>query len=301
VTSGVDDQGLADRIRSDQIDILVDTSLHTSGNRLLVFARKPAPVQVTMLGLPSTTGLGTMDYRLTDRYLDPPGMTDGDYTERSIRLPNCFWCYQPPEGTPTVAELPATRNGFVTFGCLNQFTKVNRPVLQVWSKILQSLAGSRLLIHSQPGSHREAVRALFQTDGIAADRIEFAAKVPLLSYFQRYHDLDLCLDPFPHSGGTTTLDSLWMGVPVVTLAGRTGVGRGGVTILSNVGMTELIAESPEQYVDIAVQWASDLPRLRSVRARLRQRMESSVLMDGTRYAADVETAFRRMWETWCQR
>ena len=178
---GLSDPQVADRIRADRIDILVDLALHTANNRLLVFARKPAPVQVTMLGMPATTGLATIDYRLTDPYLDPPGASDADYTEQSIRLPHCFWCYQPPEEAPPVGELPALKNGFVTFGCLNQFAKVSRPALQVWVKILQSLPGSRLVIHSQPGSHLEAVRRLFQDGGIAADRVEFAAQGPSTS------------------------------------------------------------------------------------------------------------------------
>ena len=157
---GLSDPQVADRIRGDRIDILVDLALHTADNRLLVFARKPAPVQVTMLGMPSTTGLATIDYRLTDPYLDPPGASDGDYTERSIRLPHCFWCYQPPEEAPPVGALPAWKSGFVTFGCLNQFAKVSRPALEVWVRILQSLPASRLVLHAPPGSHREAVQAL---------------------------------------------------------------------------------------------------------------------------------------------
>ncbi len=298
-TVGQSDTQVADRIRTDGIDILVDLSLHTANNRLLVFARKPAPVQVTMLGMPSTTGLATMDYRLTDPHLDPPGDRDGDYTEQSIRLPHSYWCYQPPEESPPVGVLPALGNGFVTFGCLNQFAKVSRPALQVWLKILQSLPASRLVIHSQPGSHLEVVRQSFQDGGIAPDRIEFASRATRLHYLARYHDLDLSLDPFPYNGGISTMDSLWMGVPVVTLAGRTAVGRAGVSILSNVGLPELIAETVEQYAACALEWARDLARLSRIRSGLRERMRSSALMDGPRYAADVEAAFRRMWKEWC--
>ena len=279
-TVGLSDPQVAERIRNDGIDILVDLALHTADNRLLVFARKPAPVQVTMLGMPSTTGLATMDYRLTDPHLDPPGATDGDYTEQSIRLPHGYWCYQPPEEAPLVRVLPALSNGFITFGCLNQFAKVSRPALQVWVNILQSLPTARLVIHSDPGSHLEAVRRLFQDGGIAPDRVEFAARVPRLRYLDRYHDLDLSLDPFPYNGGISTMDSLWMGVPVVTLAGRTAVGRAGVSILSSVGLPELIAETADQYVACALEWAGDLARLSRIRAELRDRMRSSALMDG---------------------
>jgi len=296
---GMSDSQVADQIRNDRIDILVDLALHTANNRMLVFARKPAPVQVTMLGLPATTGLTTIDYRITDPYLDPPGMGDADYTEQSIRLPHCFWCYQPDRDSPPVGELPARKNGVVTFGCLNQFAKVNRATLNIWINTLRSLSGSRLLLHAPSGSHQGAIRALFQDAGIAPHRIAFVPKVPFLEYLELYRHLDLCLDPFPYNGGTTTMDALWMGVPVITLAGRTAVGRGGVSILSNVGLPELIAATPEQYVDWAGQWASDLPRLAALREGLRQQMQRSALMDGKQFAADVEAAFRWMWKAWC--
>jgi predicted O-linked N-acetylglucosamine transferase (SPINDLY family) len=287
------------QIAANRIDILVDLALHTAHNRLLVFARKPAPVQVTMLGMPSTTGLETIDYRLTDSYLDPPGESDGDYTEQSVRLPHCFWCYKAAPDALATSALPAQRRGGVTFGCLNQPAKASRPALELWARILRSVPGARLVLHAPAGSHRDALRALFEAGGVSADRVEFVPMVPLVSYLERYHDIDLCLDPFPYNGGTTTLDALWMGVPVITLAGRTAVGRGGTSVLSNLGLTELIARSTEQYVAIAAAWAADLPRLARLRSELRRRMQSSVLMDGKSYAANVEAAFRQMWQTWC--
>ena len=298
-TAGLSDPQMAGLIRADRIDILVDLAVHTAGNRLLVFARKPAPVQVSMLGMPTTTGLATIDYRLTDPYFDPPGVSDRDYTEQSIRLPRSIWCYEPPEEAPAVGALPALRAGWVTFGCLNQLTKVTWPVLQLWVKILQSLPDSRLVLQAHPGPHLDDVRALFWRAGIGGERVEFVARVAPAEYLRRYHNLDLCLDPFPYNGHTSTLDALWMGVPVVTLAGHTGVGRAGVSVLSNLGLPELIAATPEQYVTIALQWAGDQTRLAALRAGLRERMQSSPLMDGKQYAADVEAAFRRMWRTWC--
>jgi predicted O-linked N-acetylglucosamine transferase (SPINDLY family) len=300
-TAGLTDSQLADRIRSDRIDILVDLALHTAGNRMLVFARKPAPVQVTMLGLPTTTGLDAIDYRLTDPYLDPPGTGDADYTEQSIRLPHCFWIFQPPDDLPPVSALPAERNGHVTFGCLNQFAKVTRPALDLWVKILQALPDSRLVIQAQPGSHRAAVYALFAQAGIAGERLEFVAKARHRAYFERFQDLDLGLDPFPYNGHTSTLDALWMGVPVVTLASTTAVGRGGVSMLSNLDLTELIARTPEEYVAIAVGLANDRARLAELRGGLRQRMQASPLTDARQFARDVESAFRGMWKAWCGR
>jgi predicted O-linked N-acetylglucosamine transferase (SPINDLY family) len=297
---GVGDARLADQIRGDRIDILVDLALHTAHNRLLVFARKPAPVQATMLGMPATTGLATMDYRITDSYLDPPGTGDEAYTEESIRLPHCYWCFQPPEAALPVSELSARSRGFITFGCLNHFAKVSPGALTVWCSILHALPTARLVIQSPEGAHRDAVHALFRKDGIASDRVEFVAHVPRTEYFRRYQGLDLCLDPFPYNGHTSTLDSLWMGVPVITLAGSTAVGRGGMSILSNAGLPGLIARTPQEYVDFAVAWAGDQARLAALRAGLRQRMEASPLMDSRQFAADVDAAFRGMWKNWCK-
>ena len=291
------DAQVADLVRAGRIDILVDTTLHTAHNRLLVFARKPAPVQVTMLGPPATTGLATMDYRLTDPYLDPPGTSDADYTEQSIRLPHCFWIFQPPEPSPPVGPLPALGSGFVRFGCLNQLAKVTRPALELWVQILQALPGSRLLLQAPNGSHQGAIRALFEAGGIAAERLEFVTRAPRREFLERFQNLDLALDPFPYNGHTSSFDALWMGVPVITLAGRTAVGRGGASILSNAGLPELIARTPEEYVLIAVSWARNPARLAELRAELRPRVESSVLVDGRQYAADVVAAFRRMWQS----
>jgi predicted O-linked N-acetylglucosamine transferase (SPINDLY family) len=299
--TGLTDSVLADRIRSDRIDILVDLALHTAGNRLLVFARKPAPVQATMLGLPATTGLPTIDYRLTDHYLDPPCVGDAHYREQSIRLPHCFWCYQPPEDAPAPGALPTLARRFMTFGCLNQFVKVSRPALQSWVEILQSVPDARLLIHAPAGHHRDHVLERFQESGISPERVAFAGRLPRAEYLARYGEIDLALDPFPYNGGITTMDSLWMGVPVITLAGRTAVGRAGVSILSNVGLPELIARTPDEYVTIARDWARDIARLATVRAGLRDRMRSSPLLDGAQYAASVDAALRAMWQTWCGR
>jgi predicted O-linked N-acetylglucosamine transferase (SPINDLY family) len=298
-TRGLGDAELAALIRADAIDILVDLAQHTASNRLLVFARKPAPVQVTMLGMPGTTGLTTMDYRLTDHHLDPPGPSDGHYEERSIRLPRCYWCYEPREDAPTVGPLPAERRGFVTLGCLNQFAKVSRPALELWARILRSVPGARLLIHCQPGRHLEAVRRLFDDAGVAPDRVEFVGRVPHAEYLTRYQDIDLGLDPFPYGGGVSTMDALWMGVPVITLAGRTAVGRAGASILANVGLPELIARTPEEYLARAVAWAQDRARLCQLRSGLRERMRASPIMDGRQYAAGMEAAFRKMWRSWC--
>jgi predicted O-linked N-acetylglucosamine transferase (SPINDLY family) len=299
---GQTDAQVAERVRDDRVDILVDPSLHTAGNRLLVFARKPAPVQLTMLGPPATSGLDTMDYRLTDPYLDPPGATDGDYTERSVRLPHCFWIYPPPafEEAPAVGTLPALASGRITFGCLNQFFKISPPVWPLWVEILRAVPGARLIVQAHAGSHLEPVRARFRDGGIDPGRVEFVAQTGRIAYFRRYLELDIGLDPFPYNGHTSTMDALWMGVPVITLAGRTAVGRGGLTILSNLGLPDLIARTSEQYVAAAVALAHDRDRLAALRSELRERLRSSSLTDGKQYADDVERAFRGMWQAWCR-
>ena len=229
--------------------------MHMSNNRLLVFARKPAPVQVTYLAYCGTTGLGTMDYRLTDPYLDPPGQDEQPYSEESIHLAETYWCYQPVIETPPVNALPALEAGHITFGCLNNFCKVSAPTLEAWSRLLRALPESRLLLHAQGGSHRDRVRDFLSQQGIAPDRVTFVGQLPLAEYFRIHGQMDVALDPFPYGGGTTTCDALWMGVPVVSLAGRTAVGRGGLSILSNVGLSDLVAQDPEDYVRICVELA----------------------------------------------
>ena len=219
-TVGLSDQQLADMIRSDQIDILIDLKMHTANNRLLVFARKPAPVQVAWLGYPGTTGLSAIDYRLTDPYLDPPGLFDAFYAEESLRLPDTFWCYDPLTDQPPVNALPAMENGVITFGCLNNFCKVNDGCLALWAQVLQAVPQSRLLLLAPRGQAREHVLARLQQEGIAAPRVEFADRQPRLEYLKLYHRIDLGLDPLPCNGHTTSLDAFWMGVPTLTLVGR---------------------------------------------------------------------------------
>jgi predicted O-linked N-acetylglucosamine transferase (SPINDLY family) len=298
-TTGLSDQQVADLVRSDQIDILVDLTMHTAKNRLLVFARKPAPVQVSWLAYPGTTGLPAIDYRLTDPYLDPPGLFDAFYSEESVRLPDTFWCYDPLTDQPAVNALPALHNGYITLGCLNNFCKVNDGCLVLWAKVLQAVPQARLLLSAAGDQLRDHVLARLHQEDVAGARVGFADKQPRLEYLKLYHRIDLCLDPFPCNGGTTTLDAFWMGVPTITRVGKTVVGRAGWSLLSNLGLRELAAKSPEQYVALAAQLAGDLPRLRELRASLRQRMQRSPLMDGNRFARHVEQAYRHMWHRWC--
>jgi protein O-GlcNAc transferase len=298
--STASDERTAQMIRNDGIDILVDLTLHMAHNRLLVFARKPAPIQVTWLGYCSTTGLEVMDYRLSDPYLDPPDTDLSIYSEQTLRLPDNYWCYQPGDTAPDPAPPPALSTGYITFGCLNNFTKVSPAAMDLWTQILHRMPQARLIVHSKPGAHLKQVRARFVHAGFTADRLEFVGQRPSwLDYINTYNGIDLALDPFPYCGWITTCDSLWMGVPVVSLSGRTAAGRGGKSILTAIGLPELVAETPEQYVQIAVKLAGDLSRLVELRKTLRQRMQSSPLMDAKGFARNIEDAYRDMWRKWC--
>jgi predicted O-linked N-acetylglucosamine transferase (SPINDLY family) len=282
-------------IRDDRIDILVDTTLHMGGNRLLLFARKPAPVQMTFCGYPGTTGLETIDFRLTDPYLDPPEAGDAMYAERSIRLAASFWCYQPTDDSPAVRALPALESGKITFGCLNNFCKINDGVFSLWARTMQAIPDSRLLLLAPAGSARQRVLEKMKGQGIDAARIEFVDHQPRRQYLETYSRVDIALDTFPYNGHMTSLDGFWMGVPVVTLIGQTAVGRAGWSQLSNLGLAELAAREPVEFVKIASDLGCDLPRLSCLRATLRQRMQASPLMDAAGFARAVEGAYEKAW------
>jgi predicted O-linked N-acetylglucosamine transferase (SPINDLY family) len=297
-TVGKNHAQVAAMIREDRIDILLDLTMHMQGSRLLVFAQKPAPVQATYLAYCSSTGLETMDYRLTDGHFDPEDL-EGIYTERSVRL-RSYWCYEASPEAPEVGPLPATQRGYVTFGCLNNFCKVTDPVVTAWARLLRAVPESRLLLHAAPGWHRDVLQRRFTTHAVDGARIDFAGMLPMAEYFELYQGIDIALDPWPYAGGTTTCDGLWMGVPVVTLAGTTGVGRGGVSILKTLGMDELVARDADEYVEVAEALARNGGRMERLRTGLRERMRGSVLMDGQAFARDFETALRKMWREWCR-
>jgi protein O-GlcNAc transferase len=293
------DSDLADLIREDSIDILVDLTLHMVRNRLLVFARRPSPVQVTFAGYPGTTGLSAMDYRLTDPYLDPPGRHDAEYAEESVRLPNSFWCYDPTGDEPAVNAAPARANGFVTFGCFNHGTKLNPCVLALWARVLGAVEGSRLLLMSPSGSQRRDILGRLGSLGISPDRVTFVGQQPRQQYLELYHRVDLVLDTIPYNGHTTSLDALWMGVPVISAVGRTVVGRAGMSQLTNLGLPQLVGGTPDEFVRIAVTLAADLPRLECLRSTMRNRMRRSPLLDAPGFARDIEAAYRSLWGRWC--
>jgi protein O-GlcNAc transferase len=293
------DVQLADTIRMDRIDILVDLAAHSGHNRLLVFARKPAPVQATYLAYCSTTGVDAIDYRLTDRFLDPPDEDLGHYSERSIRLPDCYWCYSAPALPADRLPASARRPGPPTFGCLNNFAKVTAPTLELWIQLLRRVPEADLLLYARGDHHRERVRRALGHAGIAESRLRFVGRQPFENYLDTYREIDVGLDPTPFGGGTTTCDALWMGVPVVSLAGHTAVSRAGASLLSNIGLNHLVARSEEQYVDLAANLMRDAEGLANLRGELRTRLESSPVMNAHEFTRGLEAAFRDMWHSWC--
>lgn len=301
-TREMSDEQLAERIRADGIDILVDLSLHMSFNRLLVFARRPAPVQATYLGYCGTTGLLQVDYRISDPHLEPADRADGWLgPERIARLPECYWCYRPPPDAPEpAAQAPSEVNGHVTFACGNASPKLNARVARVWARILEQVPNSRLkfVIFGGGENNARTVR-MFTSAGIDPSRIEALDFMPFEQYQAFYNTVDVALDPFPYNGGTTTFDALHMGCPVVTLAGELPTARAGVTILSNLGLDRWIARDEEEYVRIAVELARDAAERTEARRTLRTRLLNSHLTDGERFTRQLEDVYRWMWQRWC--
>jgi len=299
---------LAETILADGVDILIDLALHTSDNRLDVFALKPAPLQVSWLGYPESSGLATMDYRLTDAHLEPStGNRLAHPHEQAWLLPDCWTCYEPPLGFPDVNASPAASARPFTYGSFNNNCKINGDVLDAWARILLATPGSRLKLLAKQGTHRRRFVDELVRRGVEAERIQFADYVPAAAdlsqggLLARYHDIDVALDTFPYGGMTTTLDALWMGVPVVSLIGERNLGRAGLSLLSNVGLSEFATKDADGYVDVAVKLAHDLPRLADLRASLRERMRASPILDAAGYTRKVEAAFRGMWLEWCRR
>ena len=300
--TAVADEEAAKLVAADQIDILVDLANHTRGNRLEIFARKPAPLQVTWLGMPQTTGLDTMDFRITDALVDPVGLTEAIHTEGLLRLPNGALAFDADPAWPAVNELPAARNGYITFASFNNLAKVNPAVIAVWAQILLSIPEARLLFAASGDQDDElsaAVRTRFMRHGLAGERIEFAGRQSLTDFLRLHHQVDVALDPFPCCGVTTTLHSLWMGVPVITLEGDTPVSRGGVGILGRLSLDEFVAQSEERYIAIATRMAVDTNYLATLRRSLRGRIAASIFSDPATVTRDLESAYRRIWQNWC--
>jgi predicted O-linked N-acetylglucosamine transferase (SPINDLY family) len=302
--SGMPDEEVEEIIRKDRIDILMDLAGYTAGNRIPVFARKPAPIQAGWIGYPATTGLSAMDYRITDNHADPPGMTEQYYVEKLLRLPDCYLCYLPDGDSPEISPLPALESGHVTFGSFNNFAKVSSETLSLWTGILKEIPDSRLLIKAVCFSDEatcQRITRVFADNGIASERIELLPLEPFMrNHLNLYSRADIGLDTFPYHGTTTTCEAMWMGVPVITMTGKSHVSRVGTSLLSNVGLTEFIAGSDDEYIDIAVKLSNDIERLKTFRAGIRDMMISSPLADKERFIVNLEKLYREMWGNWCK-
>jgi len=294
------DEQLAARIHADRIDILFDLSGHTGGNRLPMFAWKPAPIQATWLGYVATTGVTEIDYLLADPWTVPPG-EEGQFTEQVWRLPEVMVCFTPPAFDLPVRALPALENGYVTFGCFNNLSKLNDEVIALWSRILLALPASRLFLNTralQDERTRDVLAKRFAAQGIGAERLILEGLPTRESSLNAYNRVDIALDPFPYPGGTTTVEALWMGVPVLTLAGHSLASRLGESYLQNTGMPQWIACDQEAYLALATRYAADLPALAALRNGLRARVTASPIYDASRFAQHFDEALRGMWHRW---
>lgn len=286
---------LAARITADGVDLLVDLAGHTDWNALAVLALKPAPVIATWLGYLNTTGLRTVDYRISDRHADPPGETERFHAETLLRLPESQWCRARPPDAPGVAPLPALARGRLRFGSFNRASKLTEETLALWACVLRRLPEADLLLVDVSGGQREQVLQSFSAGGVAAGRVAFAGRLPLAQFRALHGEVDIALDAHPYSGATTTLDSLWMGVPTLTLASDAPMSRSTASLLHTLGLADWIASSPEAYVALAARHAADLGALKALRSRLRSLLERSALMDGERFTRQLEVLYEEMW------
>lgn len=300
--AALDDDALAARIRNDGIDILIDLSGHTLGHRLPVFARKPAPVQISYLGYPATTGLECMDYRITDAVTDPPGVAEAFHTEKLLRLPHSQWCYRPKATAPPVGPLPSLHNADIMFGSFNNPSKLNAMTLGLWARVLRELPAAKLTVTSvTDAGSRERIAGMLAAEGIAPARLRVLGALEERGFWRIREEIDLVLDAYPYNGTTTTCEALWAGLPVITLAGRQGQSRTSASLLTAIGLPQFIASDADGFVAIAREWAApgQRERLAALRAGLRERMQGHGLCDGPAFTRALEALYRGAWTTWC--
>lgn len=298
----ISDARLAEQIAADRIDILIDLAGHTAANRLPLFAWKPAPVQVSWLGYFATSGVAAIDYLLADPWTLPE-REEAAYSEKIRRLPETRLCFSAPHHDIPVAPLPVLSNGYRTFGCFNNLAKMTPAVVALWARILKAAPDSRLFLKSHQlddPAERRATRQRYAAHGIATERLILEGQSPRAEYLAAYRRVDIALDPFPYAGATVSAESLWMGAPLLTLAGRSMVSRQGVGILMNAGLPDWIAKDTDDYLAKALHHAADLPRLAALRKGLRQQVLASPLFDAARFARHFEEALRGMWVEWCE-
>lgn len=297
--TGLSDRSLAKMIQEDGIDILVDLSGHTAGNRLTLFAMKPAPIQVSWVGYPATTGLQAMDYYLVDKYCAPAGLLDDQFVEKLVRLP-VAWAFQ-PIGSAPLGIPPALYKGIFTFGSFNRVSKLSDRAIRLWSRVLQAVPAARMLLGGvEDVEVEQRLVARFAANGVGLERLVFHPRVAFEEYLKLHNEVDLLLDAIPYTGGTTTNHGLWMGVPTLTLAGATLPGRQGAALMNYVGLPEFVADSEDDFIAKAVAWSRDIPELTVIRAGMRVRIGNSDLRAPRRIARGLEEALREMWLRWCR-
>jgi len=300
--SHLHDAAVIEQIRADSIDVLVDLSGHTKRSRLHVFARHPAPIQITWLGYLNTTGLTTIDYRICDRHTDPQGETDAFNAERLYRLPHSQWCYAPWYDVPEVMLPHGHCPNDIVFGSFNQYERISDECLDVWCSVLERVPHSRLqILDVRTPLVRDELLYRIALRGIDNVRIETQGREPIFDYFKAIGNVVIALDTWTYNGATTTLNTLWMGVPIVALRGHRGISRGTYSIMQSLSMPELIADSRDAYVDLNVRLAQEVDWRQTLRKTLRDRLRSSPLMDAPRFVADLEAGYRAMWVEWCRK
>lgn len=299
------DDALVEMIRLDGIDILIDLSNHTAFHRLYAFGRKPAPIQMTTIGMPTTTGMSAIDWRITDRWMDPPGLTESLHAEKLLRIES-GWCYRPADDATQLAvgPLPALKNGHLSFASFNAFGKINPRVFKLWGQLLKAIPGAVLYVATGGKDDDETlndqVRKTCSKCGVPLDQLRLLPRKPLKTYFEFHNEVDIVLDAFPYTGATVTAHALWMGVPVITLAGPSPIHRSATSMMNSVGLPQFVAETQSDYVRIAQYWAAHLDELATVRAQLRGNMQKSPLMDGALVTRDLEKKLRQVWKDWCK-
>jgi predicted O-linked N-acetylglucosamine transferase (SPINDLY family) len=296
---GLSDNELAKKIQTDNIDMLYDLSGHTGKNRLVTFSHKPAPVQISWIGYPNTSGLNAMDYYQSDSFFFPDHRFDNQFTEKIVRLPASS-VFLPSEYSPLVNTLPALSNGYMTFGSFNRVSKISRSVVALWSQLLRALPNSRMLLGAMPQNDKhQLLLEWFAQEGISQDRLTFHTRSDMKAYLYLHHQVDMCLDTFPYGGGTTTFHALWMGLPTLTLTGQTMAGYAGASILGHVGLETFAAHNAIDFVQKGVFWSNHLTELSVIRAELRERFAKSARGRPDVVAAAMERALRVMWQRWC--
>jgi protein O-GlcNAc transferase len=297
-THGLSDNDIAELIRRDHIDILLDLHQHMGGNRMLIYARRPAPVLIGFAGYPNSSGVSTIDYRFADPNLEPADEAPFPTSETVMRLPHTWWAYHAVTEVP-VNEQPALSSDHFTFGNLNNFCKLNPETYDLWAQVMRAVDHSRLILLAPEGAHRDRAIEYLGKQGIEADRIKFVNRTSSVEYYKYYHEIDMCLDSFPYNGHTTSMDSFFMGVPVTSYRGPTPWSRGTWSQATNLGLRELVAATPEEFVKLSIALARDVPRLAELRRTLRDRMRASPLMDGKGFARGIEALYRQAWKTHC--